>query len=103
MATRKEILRQSAIKRLRDLVKPGSRLSFVRVAPSSYRVWLLTDQIRAMLSYHIALACGYRYNDRNQVDAIVVPGYNYSKQGDVLERLSHAIGVKLSSLSYEDL
>lgn len=103
METRKEMQRQAAIKRLRDLVNPGSRLSFVRVGPCSFRVWLLTDEIRASLAYHIALACGYRYNDRNQAEAIVVPGYNYSKQGDVLERLSHAIGVKLSSLCYEDL
>lgn len=102
MATRKEILRQEAIKRLQEVVKPGSRLSFVRVAPSSYRVWLLLrDQIRAMLSYRIAIACGYRYNGRTE--AIVVPGTGHRKQGDVLERLSHAIGVKLSSLSYEDL
>lgn len=101
MATRKEILRQEAIKRLKERVKPGSRLSFVRVGPCSFRVWLLTDQIRASLAYWIALACGYRFNARTE--SIAVPGYNYSKQGDVLEKLSHAIGVKLSSLSYEDL
>ena len=101
--TRKEILRQEAIKRLKERVKPGSRLSFVRVGPCSFRVWLLTDEIRASLAYHIALACGYRYNDRNRTEAIVVPGTGHSKQGDVLERLSHAIGVKLSSLCYEDL
>lgn len=103
METRKEMQRQAAIKRLRDLVKPGSRLSFVRVGPCSFRVWLLTDEIRAMLSYHIAIACRYRYNDRNQAEAIVVPGTGYCKQVDVLERLSHAIGVKLSSLCYEVL
>lgn len=99
--TRKEMQRQSAIKRLKDLVKPGSCLSFVRVGPCSFRVWLLTEQIRAGLSYHVAIACGYQY--RNRAEAIVVPGHNFSKQGDVLARLSHAIGVKLSSLSYEDL
>ena len=50
MATRKEILRQEAIKRLQEVVKPGSRLSFVRVAPSSYRVWLLRSASSCPLS-----------------------------------------------------
>lgn len=98
--TAKNMRKAEAIKRLKDLfAQGGKRLSFVRVGPASFRVWLLTDEIRAMLTPHIATACGYRYN--TQSEALVVPGTGHSKQGDVLERLSHAIGVKLSL--YEDL
>lgn len=100
--TAKDMRKAEAIKRLKDLfAQGGKRLSFVRVGPSSFRVWLLTDEIRAMLTPFIATACGYRYNSRASAEALIVPGTGHSKQGDVLERLSHATGLKLDS--YEDL
>ena len=47
--TAKDLRKAEAIKRLKDLfAQGGKRLSFVRVGPSSFRVWLLTDEIRAI-------------------------------------------------------
>lgn len=103
MATRKEILRQEAIARLREHVTSGTLLRFVRLTPSSFRVYVVGEKHSVMLTRFIATACGYRYNDRNRSETVIVSGHGYNEQAHILRKVSQAIGVESSKLFYEDL